>query len=694
MFHKDGFLEAARTSIRLPFSLMIGQRPADFRFKRERPARNGIPGGTLIFEEEQSPLTVLFEWEDIPEGPMLRFQWRLLARGDVEEPLHDFYFADLQVADSKTATLHGWNGGNVYRDGRNAAFGVFPPHEFREWEHPLSEKPITLEERHGKSSSTYLPLWIVEEAGKGFWIGPEWSGSWNMVADTDSGGLHFRIGLPCLHFQVRQAEEIPFPPVCLGTFSGDFRDGCVALRRAIREAIMPDIGGRTPVPPAEQNVIGGSRPELDREGLAREIALADSLGLENFVWAAAWYRPPTGLRSFLTDEEIAELFPGFPDRAAYELMSFWESSGPCVARDESRFGGDLLGFSRHLRERGMRHGLWYDPRFGYKLPEYEEKWDALIPPAFNKPQDKGYAEGHINMACREGRALMEETLNRLVEDYGAAYIWHDLNCSPRPEYWNSYESPNRRGLTELLHYNGSNEVYDRFLEKHPDVWIMWCGGGGSMIDLGVLRRCHSLFIADNNDYSASGSENANCDINRAYRTALNWILPSSYITNMLGAAGAYDYRENIGTRDLLSLFGGCFTLHGLLARLKPADLAEIAHLVGVFKGVRHFFTKDFWSLFPQAEDREGWDGWQFHDPETRSGVLLLFKRRDCVKDKQSVRLKWLENAEPLFGNIVGEADIRRRDDVFEISLPGDCALLRYDCEARTDKDSFTELMTQ
>jgi hypothetical protein len=358
-----------------------------------------------------------------------------------------------------------------------------------------------------------------------------------------------------------------------------------------------------------------------------------------------------------------------------------------VAKSEERFGGDLPGFSKRIGEMGIRHGLWYDPRMGYKLPEYEENQDGLIPPTMRKPQDKGYSEGHFDMACQAGRKLLEDALERMVTEYGARYLWHDLNTAPRDNYWDEYEEPNRAGLTELFHYNASDEFYDRFLERHPDVWIMWCGGGGSMINLGVLRRCHSLWIADNNDYSTEEEKDANTDINRAYRTSLNWIMPSSYITNFLSAGMLYQWRENIGTRDLLSLLGGCFTIHGPMVNLKTRDHADIARAVGLFKSVRHFFTKDFWSFFPPTQDRLGWDGWQFHDPETRSGILLFFKRRDCREDTREVELKWVREEHPeaplQIGVIEGQVEVEELGGAkIRVKMEGDAALLRYDSEKR------------
>ena len=58
-------------------------------------------------------------------------------------------------------------------------------------------------------------------------------------------------------------------------------------------------------------------------------------------------------------------------------------------------------------------------------------------------------------------------------------------------------------------------------------------------------------------------------------------------------------------------------------------------------------------------------------------------------------MHWLDpEYPPVFATRVDGATIEVEHGGFKATMPGDCALLRYDSESRTDQDSFASLMTQ
>jgi len=269
-------------------------------------------------------------------------------------------------------------------------------------------------------------------------------------------------------------------------------------------------------------------------------------------------------------------------------------------------------------------GLWYDPRLNV-FTRTEKLWKDATTPYFHKdPADRTWDMGLIDMGRVSGRELMFELMERFVVEFGAKHLWHDLNVETRPRYWNRTEEEGRKGLKELFHYNGQDEVYDRFREKYPHVWIKWCGSGGSMLNLGIFRRVHS------------------------FRTAV---------------------------------FGSTCTFHHTVRYYSDRDRADITALVGIYKNLRKYLTGDYWSLFPAPVDQTGWDGWQYHDPDTGSGILLFFKRRDSEGETcNDTRLRWPENPADLrFSNIVGEAAVTvAADGGIHIEMPSKAALVRYE----------------
>ncbi len=662
----------------VPFRFTIGGEPAELVFQHSRQKRRA-EGVDYVYAVEGHPLTVVLETRRVEAHDMLTYRWRLLAEKSIQERISRVRIMDLSVPGA--TTLRGWNGGCVYNTetGENEAKNYFPPREFRIWDRDLAaEGEVEFEDLLGRSSVVLLPVWFLYNEGGGMWFGPEWSGTWRMSTGRSDDGAWAWIELPCLDFEMMQGEEVQLPPVSLGTYRGSVQDGCVKLRRTIHDEFMPTIDGEKPLPPVLCHAIGGSCPEFDAEGIAREMNLCHSLGIEQFVWASPWYRPPTGSKTPFSLEELQEMFPGTESVEGYEIRAWWEQCG-LFEPYEDRFPGGLKAFSERMEELGIILGLWYDPRINVLTEPHERLRDCLVPYKCIDPNDRAWNMGLIDMSTAGGRELMFELLERFVVEFGARYLWHDLNVHPRRRYWDHVEQEGRRGLKELRHYVAQSELYAEFLEQYPDVWIEWCGGGGSMLNLGVFRHAHTLHIAD--CCGIWDAEKPNSDHWRIYRTSLNWILPATYINNHFGPAGGmYEHHDRMGLEVWLSQMGSALNLHRTISKWSVEDRADAARAISVFKNIRHYLNKDFWSLFPPAQDRESWDGWQFHDPDTGTGILVFFKRRDCEVDERTVDLRWPDDlSDYSFGTVMGEADVEARGDrTVKVTMRSKAALVRYD----------------
>jgi hypothetical protein len=662
----------------VPFSFTVDGQACTFGFQHQRTKRRR-PGVDYVYGVAGHPITVVMETNHVPGRDLFTWRFRLVARENLEARVANVKIMDLRFPGGQM--LRGWNGGGV-RDretGENIALNFFPPKEYRIWDIDLAEEgEVMWEDLLGRASHLLLPVWFLYNEEGGAWFGQEWSGSWRMSAGLDERSAWAWIQLPCLDFGLLQGEEVQLPPVSIGTYAGSIGDGCVQLRRTIREEFMPTIEGKRPLPAVQCHAIGGSIPEWDARGFREEVKLCYSLGIEQIVFASAWYRPPTGSRTPFSLEQLQEMYPGTRSVKAYESVAFWEQCGSFEPYDE-RFPGGLKACSQWMKEGlGIILGLWYDPRINVMTEPYQSLRDCLARNQAAEPNPACDLD-LIDMGIEAGRELMFELMERFVVEFGAQYLWHDLCCHPRRGYWDGVEQEGRRGLKELRHYIGQDQVYDRFREKYPDVWIEWCGGGGSMLNLGLFRRAHTFHIAD--CCGIRDAEKPNSDHWRIYRTSLNWILPATYINNHFGPAGGmYEKHDRMGVEIWLSQMGSMLNLHRTISRWSTEDRADAAEAIGVFKNYRKYLNRDFWSLFPPGEDRESWDGWQFHDPDADTGILMFFKRRDCEEGTQIVELRWPDDISRLtFGTVLGEATVEVKDGrCIAVAMEGRAALIRYD----------------
>jgi hypothetical protein len=669
----------------VPFGFEIDGREAELEFSHSRPKRRQPTKKDYVYSVRDMPLTVVLETDYRPEWELLTYRFRLVAEKSISQRISNVRILD--VAGLDAGMLRGWEGGNApARDEQGRKFRTIPvpPLLFKMWDKELTADPIEYIDLDGRSSCELLPVWLVYNDAGGLWVGPEWSGSWSMAAGADGEGGWFRFSLPMLDFEMLQGEEVQLPPVSLGTYQGSAGDGCVNVRRIIRAEFMPTINGEKPLPPVSLHAIGGSIPNLDPAGLDHAANLMASMGIEQFVWASGWYRRPPGSKTPFSLEELQEMFPGTESVEDYEDVAWWEQCGLYEPNPE-RFPDGILDYVKRLEDRGIVLGLWYDPRLNV-LTDAEGMWrDALTPYNCVDPNDKAWTMGLIDMGREAGRECMFELLERFVVEFGAKHVWHDLNTNTRFRYWQQNEQPGRKGLMELRHYMGSDMVYDRFMKKYPGVWIKWCGSGGTMLNLGVFRRCHSFRLADFG--GVNDAETTDCDALRDMRTGLNWILPTTYLTNLLKLPAI----EDDVSREfaMLNLFGSTCTLHHTCRHWSDRDRADATRVIGVYKNLRHYLRDgDFWSLFPQPTGQDGWDGWQFHDPKTETGLLVFFKRRDCQEDKQVVTPRWPEEWRKMhFCSVLGEATATAGPDGLQIDMPSRAALLRYDIPQKPKRKS-------
>ena len=678
-------------------SFQIASDPAVLRLlgQRAHSAPDGGARETFAYRAEGQPLLVWVERTRSPRG-VNTVQARLFAERNVAGPIQKVHILDARwplASPRSFVAVRGWNGGGI-----NNQTAHVPSWTLKMWDQELREGQSLRRHDHiGRGSTENLPIWFLYTETRGLWFGPEWSGTWELQIACAGDRLDVRLGLPFLSFAMYQGEEIMLPAVSFGDYDGDIDEGCRALRRTICEEFLPTIDGRKPDPPVCYHVIGGRFQHFSGDGVYQEIDRAADLGAESMVLASCWLEPPRAISvhggkpehlmrfvNGVTGEDdvgnwhelVGNYFPQ-PDR-------FPEGFGPVV---------------KYMKDRGMKLGLWIDPRVSWWSQAYAGARDIVVEPKPDVRGDLGFMsnpewlESPVNLlplmdtGRMAGEEYLFETIHRMIVEYGAQWIYYDLNTEIRPLFWNAHEEENRKGLAELRHLRGLDRVFDRILREHPGVWIEFCSSGGRMLSLGTLRRAHSLWISDYCDCSISQGEHWNTDVSRGCRSSLNHILPSVYLQNSVYVPRQASRSERpFGLHNFLSQFGGVFSLGPSPRDWKQKDIDDAKAAIALFKQVRRYFHKDYAELFPLPTRQDAWDGWQFHDLQTGTGIVCLFKLLECGQEAASVTLKWVDG--PLRVEILaGEAKVSSDGPTLSAEMGKSRAvLLRYElgrCQERT-----------
>jgi len=453
----------------------------------------------------------------------------------------------------------------------------------------------------GASTARELPYQVVQVGGGGLFLGLEWPGDWLAMVSRAAGGagLNCEMGLIDLDLCLDPGESIPLPGGLLGFYQGDWIEGCNALRRTIVDHYVPKLNGKAIVPPVfydhwyalGQNCV---------EPLMREQSdVAARLGCEYFIQDAGWHKgsPQT--------QAEAPHFKGTGN---------WDSVEP------TKYPNGLKPLSDHVAAQGMGFGLWIEPTRCDRdsdLAKQHPDWVLFA-------KDGAQYRNLVNFGNAEALAWFIETFDRLVRENNVRWFRFDIGAGIE-----DYPEPaGRKGILKFRHYEGLMQFWDHLLQEHPDLHIEGVSNGGRRMDLSCLKRCHTYWCDDHTQHP---------DVMRSGRR-INLIFPGNYLDqvvffdNEAADYPAYGYH---------ALMGGSWGFTEKLSEWPEQRLRDAQRHVEVFKSFRHLLMKDFAPLFPYPYTLEDWDGWQWHDPETGEGVIIIFR---CLGDEASCSptLRWVD----------------------------------------------------
>jgi len=645
-FNLEKWLEDIQHGKLIPFSLEIERRPAEFKIVSVRDSYDGEGRRNIVvYEAVHHALLAYLTLELDAADNLAQLTVKIRAEKNLVGPIDHLKILDILVPYTDrpvNPTLYGLSGGFCEPTKK------FPPDSFRPWTKNIyASQAFDIDsDLTGRSSNSQVPLWVYAEVNDGIWFGPAWSGCWKLRIEPDEQGLRITIGLPTFDFTLYQGEEIDLPSAVFGTYKGCAEDGFNAMRRAIRAHFLPTIDGNKPLPPVLFQGLGALPQWQDGTALYQEASRAAQMGCEAFVLDASWDVSP-------------------------EVSQWWLNLGHWEPHP-GRFPKGVTHFADYLHSHGMKFGLWVEPRMNSDKPEYLNKKDLFLIP---HPQDPQSNEVMLDFGKEKAQEWFTSLLERFIVEYRADWIWFDFNTEPRSSYWNYYEEKDRKGLMELHFYQGLYKVFEIIHKKYPHVWLETCASGGRMIDLGQLMRFHSVWSND----CALGD-----DYTRNLRSGANRFLPAVYLQNAFFIGPFREiWRGPKKTMDLgggyrfLTYFSGPLQFgEGLCCYWTERTVNEAANYVVLYKKYRHYLNEDFYPLFPVPQTDETWDGWQYHDPKTSSGVLLLFRLRGSREKEKIIKLHGLRSDQELTYSIVaGEAKIWDIRQGLRVDLDSDRAVM-------------------
>lgn len=355
--------------------------------------------------------------------------------------------------------------------------------------------------------------------------------------------------------------EFHSAPIALAV-SADGFDAAIAALTAHRRAITH--GGGDDLPVVYNDFMNTLMGQPSSEALRPLIAAAAAAGAEVFCIDAGWFAEPA-------------------------IGDWWHTVGDWQEAPSRFDDAGLSGLMDLIHAEGMRSGLWLEPEvvgvdspMARMLPE-----DAFFRRFGTRVRE--HDRYHLDFRHPAVRAHLDETVDRLVRDYGVSFLKLDYNINPGAGTdWMAATAGD--GL--LGHVRAYAAWLDELRERHPDLLIENCASGAMRADYALLCRTHLQSTSDQQDYRFYPPIAASAPASILPEQCGNWAYPAADMTD---AETAF---------TLVTGLSGRLYLSGFLDGLRPAQSALVAEAVALHKRLRTGLgaTEPFWPL-----GLPGWD---------------------------------------------------------------------------------------
>ena len=421
-----------------------------------------------------------------------------------------------------------------------------------------------------RASEDAVPWFAIDGAQDEFYAALMWSGAWSLEFDRTSAGLVLSVGLAPMSTVAR--SSVDGPHVVFGVAAGGLAQATSALQAYVLDGIR---GGRPLMPLVTYNTWFAYGAEVDAASIKGEMERAAGLGAELFVIDAGWY-----------------VRTGSAGRWDYETgIGAWTP-------DQSRFPGGLKPLTDYAHDLGLKFGLWVEPeRVSLSLVgalDMNEAWLAQSDGSYGSE-----SAPQLCLASDTARRSILERLTSLIDEVQPDYLKWDNNM-----FVNCDRDGHGHGDTDgnFAHVNGLYDLLSTLRAHYPALLIENVSGGGSRLDIGMLRYSDAAWMDDRTAPSVHVRHNLQ---------GLSAVFPPAYLLSFVTEHAAESLHR---PRDLSLYFrsrmggvlGLSFRSDGFAARETEGIALELA----IYKAIRDTVSASSAALLTQqatAVEGPAWD---------------------------------------------------------------------------------------
>jgi alpha-galactosidase len=446
-----------------------------------------------------------------------------------------------------------------------------------EWnlrEQAIQPGKITLESRRGSTGAQNNPWFAIDRNSSNdqdqgdVWFGAlGWSGSWQINIEQDqiqqvrvTGGPNsFDFG-----YRLAAGESLQSPYFYAGYSHDGIGGASRLLHRFELASILPGASHPKlrPVLYNSWEATGFHVDEAGQEALAEKAA---SIGVERFVVDDGWFGQRAGDHAGLGDWYVNPV----------------------------KFPHGLKPLIDKVHSLGMDFGLWIEPEMVNPDSDLYRKHPDWILNFTGRPRSQGRHQFVLNLARPDVREYVFNFIDKLLDENDMAFLKWDYNRNWSEPGWPAV-SPDEQKKVYVTYTQNLYSILEELRKKHPKVEIESCSGGGSRVDLGIMRYTDEVWPSDNTD--AFDRLKIQDGFTYAYTPGVMMAWVTDTPTQINHRTLSLDYR-------FLSSMQGSLGIGANLNDWKPEDFATAKKMVAQYKQIREVVQRG--SLYRLISPRDG-----------------------------------------------------------------------------------------
>ncbi|HEY8998347.1 MAG TPA: alpha-galactosidase [Edaphobacter sp.] len=442
---------------------------------------------------------------------------------------------------------------------------------------PVAGGKTVLESRRGTTGAQNNPWFMIDDgtsddqdAGE-VWFGAlGWSGSWQIAVEQSIvKDVRITGGSNAFDFdyQLKQGEKFETPWFYGGYSHAGVGGASRLLHRFEVDNILPHAA-RTAGPkirPVLYNSWEATTFDVNAEGQMALAEKAAKMGVERFVIDDGWFGQRKNDHAGLGDWYV----------------------------NQQKFPQGLKPLIDKVHSLGMDFGIWVEPEMVNPDSDLYRKHPDWVLNFTGRPRTEARNQLVLNLARKDVHDYTLEWLDKLLTENKVAFLKWDYNRNWAEPGWPAVPVDKQKNVYVDFIRN-YYDILQQLRQRHPEVEIESCSGGGGRVDLGVMRYMDEVWTSDNTDaYDRLFIQNG---FTYAYTPAvmMAWVTDSPTWVNNRPLSLEYRF---------LSSMQGSLGVGANLKNWKDEDFATASKMIEAYKEIRETVQRG--ALYRLMEPEKG-----------------------------------------------------------------------------------------